>query len=356
MEQTNDLTQEKTEGNVLGSYLIEAGLITSNQLDEALREQKNNTHMRLGEILVKRGWIEQKTINYFIEKIIAPTRQNLRDRHQRKSIAKFFHPHQVKREENISASDMQLSYRRLILPTFYLSPKRVSRFLLSVIILLVLASLLTESAIYFLNSSTSNGYTGRMFVLDEEANIPTVYSTLTLLFCSILLAIISYLKKVDEARYPGYWKFLSWLFLFLALDEFCSIHETFISPLRKALNASGVLYFAWVVPAFIFLLIFLLAFLKFIKALPQKTRNLFIKAGTIYISGTLGMEMISGYYSSNYGENNIVYSVITTIEESLEMLGIVVFIYALLSYIKLQIAEVEFSICFKRNNNEQGCD
>lgn len=92
-----------------------------------------------------------------------------------------------------------------------------------------------------------------------------------------------------DSRYNDYWKFLSLIFLYLSLDEACSIHEISMSPLKAALNASGFLSFAWVIPASIFLAIFLLVFLRFIKALPQKTRSLFIKAGTLYVSGALGM-------------------------------------------------------------------
>lgn len=56
MEQTQNLNQG-TERK-LGFYLVEAALITSNQLNEALIEQKNNADLKLGEILVNRGWIK----------------------------------------------------------------------------------------------------------------------------------------------------------------------------------------------------------------------------------------------------------------------------------------------------------
>lgn len=203
-------------------------------------------------------------------------------------------------------------------------------------------------AAYYVSQFTSNNYSGRLFILDEEANIPTLYSALNLAFCSSLLAIIGYMNK-QVFRYSSYWKILSLLFLYISLDEACSIHEIFISPLRRLFHASGFFYFAWVIPALILLVIFLLGFLGFIKALPQKTRNLFIKAGTLYVGGALGMELIDGYYAKIYAQNNITYFVLTTIEESLEMFGILVFIYALLSYIKLHIEQMKLSICFDSN-------
>ena len=63
-----------------------------------------------------------------------------------------------------------------------------------------------------------------------------------------------------------------------------------------------------------------------------------------YVGGALGMELIKGRHSYLYGQKNLAYGVITTIEESLEMLGIVVFIYALLDYIKTYISEVRFEL------------
>ena len=161
-----------------------------------------------------------------------------------------------------------------------------------------------------------------------------------------MLAIIGYIKNSIDSRYSSYWKILSLIFLFICLDEACSIHEIFNSPMRKLFNASGFFYFAWVIPAFIFLVIFFLGFWQFLKALPQKTRNLFIKAGTLYVGGALGIELIGGYYAAISAKNTITYFVLATLEESLEMLGIVVFIYALLSYIKLHIEQMKLSIRF----------
>ena len=62
----------------LGSYLIEAGLITPAQVDVALNDQKMMDDLRLGEALVTRGWIKQQTLDYLIKKIVEPEQQALR--------------------------------------------------------------------------------------------------------------------------------------------------------------------------------------------------------------------------------------------------------------------------------------
>jgi len=187
----------------------------------------------------------------------------------------------------------------------------------------------------------------KLFDLNKEGNIPTFYQASTLLLCSALLAIIAFAKKKEDAPYRLHWKALSIIFLFLSLDEAARLHERTIEPLQSALNASGFLHYAWIILGAVFVLIFVLAYLRFLADLPRKSRNLFLVAGAISVGGALGMESISGYHKSfyvgqymllsclcNYHANHVM---ISTVEELLEMLGIVVFIYALMSYISLHV-------------------
>ena len=53
----------------IGSYLIDAGLLTESQVDVALADQET-TGMKLGEIVVMRGWVNEKTMKYIIKKVI----------------------------------------------------------------------------------------------------------------------------------------------------------------------------------------------------------------------------------------------------------------------------------------------
>ncbi len=89
-----------------------------------------------------------------------------------------------------------------------------------------------------------------------------------------------------------------------------------------------------------------LTFRKFIQSLPIKTKTLFLLAGFVYVTGALGMELIGGYIADSYGYNTV-YGIVSSIEEILEMLGIVIFIYGLLSYLQSQCEELHFSFFFK---------
>jgi hypothetical protein len=61
------------ESKRLGDYLVDAGLLTQSQIEVALEDQLN-TGLRLGDVLVRRGWVKEETIEYLMQKIILPER------------------------------------------------------------------------------------------------------------------------------------------------------------------------------------------------------------------------------------------------------------------------------------------
>ncbi|NJN23375.1 MAG: hypothetical protein HC810_01870 [Acaryochloridaceae cyanobacterium RL_2_7] len=61
------------QGKKLGSYLVEAGLLSPAQIEVALADQQLNG-VRLGEVLVRRGWIKEETVEYFMRKVVEPER------------------------------------------------------------------------------------------------------------------------------------------------------------------------------------------------------------------------------------------------------------------------------------------
>ncbi|HEY9740431.1 MAG TPA: hypothetical protein V6C90_08060 [Coleofasciculaceae cyanobacterium] len=226
----------------------------------------------------------------------------------------------------------------------HLAPRKTLKFLLLVVLGLISTNLVVRFTEYFKLDYPFNGTMAQLFNVDYEQNFPALYSVSALLFCAILLATIAYIKKKDGDRYVRYWTALSIIFLFLSLDEAISLHERTMEPLQSALKASGFLYYAWVIPGGIFVIICLLSFLPFIRHLPAKTRRLFLISGALFVSGALGMEMVSGYHHYLYGKENIVDAMLTTFEEFLEMLSIVVFIYTLLSYMSSYMKDVDLRV------------
>lgn len=184
-----------------------------------------------------------------------------------------------------------------------------------------------------------------LFQLDREANIPTLYSSVGLLLCAALLASIASTRKLQKQSDVLYWAGLAFVFLFLGIDESAGIHERLIIPLRSTLDTSGALYFAWIIPYGIFVIGLGVLYLRFLLRLPAQTRLWVFFAGALYIAGALGGEMLSGAWASSYGQENITYALLTSFEETLELLGILTFIYFLFLYIvtEFKTLNVEFN-------------
>lgn len=173
-----------------------------------------------------------------------------------------------------------------------------------------------------------------LFNVDRELNFPTWYSALMIAFCAVLLKIIATGKKQQSDRYTKDWQLLSLIFWFLAIDEIVSIHEILIIPeVSQALNLPWFLHSAWVIPGMIFVAWFARRYSKFVRHLPAKSRLHFIFAACIYVGGALIMEMIGSYFAESLSQQNIIYALTTSVEECLEMTGIVMLIYSLLYYL-----------------------
>jgi len=185
-----------------------------------------------------------------------------------------------------------------------------------------------------------------LFNVDREQNITTLFSVFLLLCSAVLLAVIVLLKRQQQDPNLSRWAILTCGFFYLAIDEAWSFHEMLIDPVRGLLGHDnlGIFYFAWVIPAMAGVLILALFFLGFLLRLPSTTRLSFVKAGSLYLGGAVGVEMIGGRYAEAHGFENLTYQLITHVEESLEMAGIIVFIYALLRYLADQYPEVQFLI------------
>lgn len=134
---------------------------------------------------------------------------------------------------------------------------------------------------------------------------------------------------------------MSWIFLFLSIDEGVQIHEVFNSAVRSKIATGGIFYYAWIIPYAALVAVFVAVFVPFLKRLPLETRRLFLVSGGIFILGAVGMEMAGGYRIDNHGED-FYYGLISTVEEFLEMFGMATFCYALLRFIESQKMSFSF--------------
>jgi hypothetical protein len=175
-----------------------------------------------------------------------------------------------------------------------------------------------------------------------EHNIPTYFSVLLILIAAFLLAIIAAIKREQKACHASKWVILSVGFLFMASDEVFQFHERLNIPVGTLLGdgSLGVFYFPWVIPGIVLVFVLGLYFLRFLGYLPTATSFRFLLAATLYIGGAIGIELIGSSHAELHGFENWTYSKIATLEESLEMAGLIVFIGALLNYCTHNCKEV----------------
>jgi len=167
------------------------------------------------------------------------------------------------------------------------------------------------------------------FGLSYEENLPTWYSSMLLFSCALALTFISLAKRRSGAPYRTHWWLLAGLFALMSLDEIAQKHE----EISNFFDYDGVLYFGWVIPAAIFVALFGLSYLRFLLHLPRRTAVLMASAGAIYVFGALVMELPLGYWTDHQGKHNLTYGMIDLVEESLEIIGLSVFLHTLLEHL-----------------------
>ena len=234
---------------------------------------------------------------------------------------------------------------------FLITPKVLAIFFAGIVTALLFANLVCIYLKYVLGFTF---HTMQIFHFNVEGNIPSIYSATAIFFSAFLLWSIGKLEKEKTAKRTFYWKLLTFIFIFLAIDELISIHESFSDDSKDLLGdatAGGFLHFAWIVPYAIIFGFLALFIIKFLFQLPPATRNLFITAGIVFVAGAVGMEMIGGRYVFYNGKEELAYALMVTLEEFLEMIGIVIFIYALGSYLVNNVTHksVQLNISCKPN-------
>lgn len=223
--------------------------------------------------------------------------------------------------------------------SFNLNPRKVAVFLGLVAVLLALQSLYAEyvlANILGMRSSTAPARLLDLFSVNLEESIPTWYSSINLFLAASLLGWIAITRRLNRAPYSRYWAGLALIFLYLSMDEGAAIHESASGPLRRAFNTSGFFEFGWLLLGIPLVLLFGLLYFRFWWRLPGRTRTLFAIAGGLYIGGAIIIEGISASQYAVAGGSSFRYLAIATVEETCEMLGVVIFIYALLDYLFAQ--------------------
>ena len=207
----------------------------------------------------------------------------------------------------------------------------VRRVLTWVVASLVLAGFLAEAWIAFVNDGNSGPVT-EFFSLSYEENLSTWVSSSLLFSCGVLLTLVASARRRERAPFQAHWWGLAVGFFYISLDELVQIHENLNTSLRFG---PGALHFGWVVPATGLVVGLAITYLRFLRELPENVRRRFTLAGAIYVGGALGTEFLLGYWTSIAGDQNFTYAMIDLVQESMELIGVSVFLLSLIGFFEI---------------------
>lgn len=230
-------------------------------------------------------------------------------------------------------------------PHVVIHPARTARLFGLIAVGLTLLSFAVQFVIY----DTPYGDLPGLAKLDAgwEESVPTYYSSVLLLAAAFLLGLIARARRMAGEPFARHWLALAVIFVALSTDEVVCFHEGLTVPVRNALHTGGALYYAWVVPAMGMLAALALVYSRFLLHLPRPVRRQFVLAAVIYVGGAVGLELAGGVLAAYSGEHTLAYGLLATAEEAFEMIGVVLFIRALLRYagrdlsaLRIQVAGV----------------
>jgi hypothetical protein len=225
--------------------------------------------------------------------------------------------------------------------------RRLATVLAVVIVVLSLVSFVAEVVSDFV--IVDNKYVDRIAEwvdVNREGSIPTWYATITLASCAVMLGLIA----VDAARrkrpYPLHWAALAVIFALLSLEEILGVHSEATGRLREIVSITDGPGYAIALALIVLVGLAIVAVLfgRFYLQLPSKWRTWFTIAAVIYAVGVFASDAVGDYLITAAGEPTLAYDIVLTIEEALEMTGVLIVIVMLLEYIRTFVGTVSLSV------------
>ena len=115
----------------------------------------------------------------------------------------------------------------------FFSIRRVTFLLLMTALMFILMSLLARYVrieLGVFNNITH--HFDRLFDVNKEYNIPTLFSSVLLFTCTLLMMLIAHMTRLNRGPFVMHWRILALVFLFLCLDESVKFHEYVTGFLR----------------------------------------------------------------------------------------------------------------------------
>lgn len=218
-----------------------------------------------------------------------------------------------------------------------LNPRKIAIVLGLIAVLLALQSIYADHLLFNVlgkNSDTTLARLLELLSINTHQSVPIWYSTILFFLAASLLAWIALTGRARSEPHSPYWTGLALAFLYISMDKGTTIHEVASDLLRSIFKASGFLQSVWLILGISLAAVVGTLYVRFWWRLPGRARILFALAAAVYVGGAAGIEALSTrQYYLDEGKS-FRYLVISSVEETFEMLGAVIFIYALLEYVR----------------------
>lgn len=165
--------------------------------------------------------------------------------------------------------------------------------------------------------------------VDYEKSLYTWLSSTLMFSCAALLAWVAEREAGPARGLTAYWRGLALVFVLLSADEHVGAHERASEWLAIHLPTHGLFYFGWVMLALPLCLAGAVVSLRALRALEPATRRTLLLAATVFVTGAVGVEMLGGAVAEAYGEAHLTYHLMANLEEGLEVLGLLIFLFGL---------------------------
>lgn len=166
-----------------------------------------------------------------------------------------------------------------------------------------------------------------VFDVNREMNVPTVWNAVLMVGVSTAaLLVLGLLRR----RRLG-WALVALVTLVMAFDEMLRWHEQLrgLGARLDAITPFSLPTYAWVLPGLAVALGLVLVALPWARRLPRDVRLLALTGTGMFFAGAVGAEAVSGWVDLRYGTGSL-YTVVTVVEEALEMTGCIVVLLAVL--------------------------
>jgi len=220
--------------------------------------------------------------------------------------------------------------------TLGVSPRAVVGTLAVVAAVLAVAGIATQYLWLSVKAGGAGGVistpVAHVFALDAEGTVPAWFQGSLMLLAAGLFWLASGARRPGVGPHALAWRAMAMIFVLLSCDEVSSVHETFGFWLAARIGGSIGVY-AWLLGGVPFVAAVAWFMRGFVRDLPAVTRNGIFAAAGLYLTGAVGVEAIEAVIdATTYG--TFTFAVVTTIEESLEMAGLVVLVHVLLGYLR----------------------